>query len=106
MKLKSVKSDFQKGQIRQFASIGFPVRVRADSRSENPDPIPNNIGNHNLNTNNETKRLKNSGHASEYVSRERGVTIYPPNKNFVLKIFIRREMNMEEITINDDCMTK
>ena len=23
-----------------YASIGFPVRVRANSRSENPDPIP------------------------------------------------------------------
>jgi len=34
-------------QIGQQASIGFPVRVRADSRSENPDPIHNIISNHN-----------------------------------------------------------
>ena len=33
-------------QIGQQASIGFPVRVRAYSRSENPDPILNNISNH------------------------------------------------------------
>ena len=41
------QSDYQKGQIGQQASIGFPVRVRADSRSETPDLIHNNIYNHN-----------------------------------------------------------
>ena len=50
--------------------------------------------------------VKKLGHASGYVSRERGATIYPPNKNFVLEISIRREMNMEEITVNDDNMIK
>ena len=34
-------------QIGQQASIGFPVRVRAYSRSENPDPMLNKISNHN-----------------------------------------------------------
>ena len=38
---------------------------------------------------------KNLGHVSGYVSRERGATIYPPNKNFVIEILIRKEMNME-----------
>ena len=35
------------------------------------------------------------GLVSGYVSRERVATIYPPNKNFVLKISIRKEMNMK-----------
>ena len=51
MKLKSIKSDYQKGQIRRYAGIRFTVRVRADSKTENPDPIPNNMSNHNLKTN-------------------------------------------------------
>jgi len=36
-----------KGQIKQYAGIGFPLQIRPNSRSENPDPIPNNISNHN-----------------------------------------------------------
>ena len=65
------------GQIGQQASIGFPVRVRADSRSENPDPIPNNMSNHNLKINirrklnNTVKKIRTS---IGYVSRERGAT--------------------------------
>ena len=51
MKLKSIKSDYQKGQIMQYAGIGLPVGVRADSKIENPDLIPNNISNHNSKTN-------------------------------------------------------
>ena len=47
MKLKSVKSDYRKGQIGRYTNIRFPVQLRADSRSENSDSIPNNIGNHN-----------------------------------------------------------
>ena len=54
----------------------------------------------------ETIRSKKWGHVSGYVSRERGGTIYPPNKNFVLKILIRKEMNTEEIRVNDDNMIK
>jgi len=50
--------------------------------------------------------VKKSGHVSGYVSREQGATIYPPNKNFVLEISMRREMNMEEIMVNDDNMIK
>ena len=50
--------------------------------------------------------VKKSGHVSGYVSREWGATIYPPNKNFILEICIRREMNMEEITVNNDNMIK
>jgi len=46
------------------------------------------------------------GHVSGYVSQERGATIYLPNKNFVLEISKMREMNMEEITVNDDNMIK
>ena len=76
--------------------------------SENPDLIHNNISNHNPKTHTGRKLnnmiKKNLGYVSGYVSRERGATIYPPNKNFVLEIPIRREMNMEEITINDDNM--
>jgi len=34
------------------------------------------------------------GHGSGYVSRERGAKIYPPNKNFVLEILMRKEINM------------
>ena len=47
MKLKLVKLDYQKGQIKQDTGIGFPVQVRAHSKTENPDPIPNNISNYN-----------------------------------------------------------
>ena len=46
------------------------------------------------------------GQLSGYVSQERGATIYPSNKNFVLEISTRREMNMEEIKVNDDNMIK
>ena len=86
--------DYQKGQIGLQAGIGFPVRVRTYSRSKNPDPILNNISNHNLKANTGRKLNntveKNLGHVSGYVSRELGATIYPPNKNFVLEISIRR----------------
>ena len=46
------------------------------------------------------RKLKKYGqkklrHVSGYVSWERGATIYPPNKNFVLEFSIRREMNMK-----------
>ena len=60
MKLKSVKLGYQKGQIGQYACIGFPVRVRADSKTENPDPIQNNMSNHNLKTNT-GRKLKQYG---------------------------------------------
>jgi len=60
LKLKSVKSDYQKGQIGQHASFGFSVRVRADSRSETTDPIHNNISNHKLNIN-IGRKLKQNG---------------------------------------------
>ena len=68
------------------ASIGFPVRVRAYSRSENPDPIHNNRSNHNpkKHTGRKLKQYgqKNLGHISGYISWERGATIYPPSKKF------------------------
>ena len=48
--MKSVKSDYQNGQIKLQAGTGFPVWVRAYSRSENPDPIHNNISYHNSRT--------------------------------------------------------
>jgi len=35
------------------------------------------------------------GHISEYVSQDRGATIKPPNKTFVLEISIRKKMNMK-----------
>ena len=60
MKLKSVKSGYRKGQVGQQAGIGFPVRVRADSKTENPDLIPKIISNHNLNKNTRIK-LKQNG---------------------------------------------
>jgi len=76
--LKLVKLDYQKVQIGLQAGIGFLVRVRAYSRSENPDPIHNNISNHNSKANT-GRKLNNTiekilGHVSEYVSRERGAT--------------------------------
>ena len=37
-------------QIGLLVGIGFPVRIRAYSRSENPDPILNKISNHNSKT--------------------------------------------------------
>ena len=89
-----VKLDYQKGQIRQYTGIGFPFQVKADSKTENSDLIPNNISYHNpeKNTGRKLKQYaqKKSGHMSGYVSRERGATIYPPNKNFVLEISVRR----------------
>ena len=60
LKIKTVKLNYQKGQIRQYAGIGFPVQVRTDSNTENLDPIPNNISNHNLNTNT-GRKLKQNG---------------------------------------------
>ena len=47
---------------------------------------------------------KNLGHVSGYVSRERGATIYPPNKNFILEISIRKEMNIEENRVGGNIM--
>ena len=92
-------SETEIGQIEQHADVGFPVLVRADSRSENPNPIHNNISNHKSKANTGRKLNntveKNLGHVSEYVSRVRGATIYPPNKSFVLEISIRKEMNMK-----------
>ena len=38
-------------QIGHQAGTRFPVRVRADSRSENSDPIHDNLSNHNPKTN-------------------------------------------------------
>ena len=65
-------------QIGRYVVIGFPIWVRADSRSENLDPIHNNISNHNSKTNTGRKLKqygrKNLGHASGYVSRERSAT--------------------------------
>ena len=90
--------DYQKGQTGQYAGIRFAVQVRTDSKTENPDSTPNNISNHNPKNKYwkkiETIHSKKSGHVSGYVPWERGVTIYPPNKNFVLEISIRREMNI------------
>ena len=37
--------------------------------------------------------LEKSEYVSTYVFRERGVTYYPPYKNFVLEISIRGKMN-------------
>ena len=42
-------------QIGLLAGMGFPVRVRAYSRSENPDPMHKNISNHNSKTYTERK---------------------------------------------------
>ena len=50
--------------------------------------------------------IEKSEHLSKYVFQEHGATFYPPNKNFVLEISIRKEMNMEEIKVNDDNMIK
>ena len=42
--------ELPESQIGLSAGTGFSVRVRTDSRSENPDPILNNISNHNSKT--------------------------------------------------------
>ena len=85
-------------QIGLLAGIEFPVRVSAYSRSENPDPILNNISNHNSKTHT-GRKLSNIvekilGLVSGYVSRVRGATIYPPNKNFVPEIPYKRTYGM------------
>ena len=49
-----------KGQIGQYAGIGFLVQIKADSNTENLDPIPNNISNDNPKINTERK-LKQYG---------------------------------------------
>ena len=48
--------------------------------------------------------IKKLEHVSKYVFWERGVTFYPPNKNFVLEISIRKEMNTGGTRINYDDM--
>ena len=62
-----------------YAGIGFPVPGRTDSKTENPDPIPNNISNHNSKINTERKietiQSKKLGHVPGYVSRERGAIV-------------------------------
>ena len=52
LKLKSVKSDYQKGKIEQCTRIEPPVQTKADSESTNPDPIQNNhTNNYKIKTN-------------------------------------------------------
>ena len=88
MKLKSVKSDYQKGQIGQHAGIGLLVQVSTDSRSENPNPTYNNISNHNpkLNTGRKLKQYGQNffGHASGY---------YPENGVLQLSIVLNIHLN-------------
>ena len=84
-------------QIGLLAGIGFPVRVRAYSRSENPNLILNNITNHNSKTHT-GRKLNNMvekflGYASGYVSQERGATDLPillNNRTQVLKMTAHR----------------
>ena len=62
-----------------MAGIGFSVWVRAGFRSENPDPIHNNISNQNSKTHT-GRKLNNTvekilGHVPGYVSWERGATL-------------------------------
>jgi len=41
LKLKLIKSDYQKDQIKYYTRIGSPVQTKADSKFMNPDPIQN-----------------------------------------------------------------
>ena len=78
MKLKSVKSDYQKCQFEQYTRIGPPVQTRADFESTNPDPIQNNhTNNHKIKINtklNQINMIEKSEYVSKYVFQERGVT--------------------------------
>ena len=63
----------------QHAGSRFLVRVRADSKTENPDPIPNNMSSHNTKII-ARRKLKQYGrkilrHVSGYVSREWGAVV-------------------------------
>ena len=67
MKLKSVKSDYQKNQIEQYTKIGSPVQTRADSEPMNPDPMQNdriNIHKTKINTGSNSKK---NDRESEYI---------------------------------------
>ena len=86
---------------RSGSGLTLGLRIRSDTQYHKQSQSKNKYW-----KKTETIQSKNSGNASGYVSRERGATIYPPNKNFVLEISIRREMNMEEITVKDDNMIK
>ena len=67
----------------------------AEFESTNLEPIQNNCtNNHKTKTNTKTKSknmIEKSEYVSKYVFQERGVTFYPPYKNFVLKISIREK---------------
>ena len=76
--MKSVKSYYQKGQIIQYAGIGFPVRVRVDSKTEiliRYQKHENSQLKYKHWKEIETKQSKNLGHGSGYVSQERGATL-------------------------------
>jgi len=91
--LKSVKYDYQKGQIDQFTEIWSSIQDRVDSKSKNSDPTPrSDINNHKIEINTEENRknmIEKSKYVFKYVFREHDVIIYPPYKNFVLEISIR-----------------
>ena len=78
MKLKLVKFDYRKAQIKEYTRIRSPVQTRADSKSADPDPMQNNnINNHKTKINTGTKlknMIKKSKHVSKCIYRERGVT--------------------------------
>ena len=76
-----------------------PVPGQADSRSENLDPIHNNISNHNSKANTERK-LNNTVENiwDTYLDTYPGNGVLQSThlaKNFVLKISIRKKMNKE-----------
>ena len=93
MKLKSVKSDYQKDQIEQYPRIGSPIQTRADSEFTNPDPKQNihiNNSYYKTNTGSESKNtIEKSEYVTKYVFRDWGVTFHPPYKNCVHAILIR-----------------
>ena len=62
MKLKSIKFDYQKGQIDQYTAIRSPVQTQVNSESRDPNP----------NTNDDIstkKNRKNMFEISEHVSK-------------------------------------
>ena len=78
LKLKSIKSDYQKGQIGRYASIGFPVRsgltlrlrIQIRYKKYEKSQLKNKYWKKIAKI-----RSKKSGHVSGYVARERGATI-------------------------------
>jgi len=81
LKLKLVKSGYQKYQIDQYTGIGSPIQTRADSESRNLDPNTKRwYNNHKIKLNmreNQKNMFKKSEYISKYAFQKQGVTFCP-----------------------------